>query len=365
MRAVARGALALLVVLWVVPTLGLLLTSLRTPDQIAQSGWWRAASPVMLAGFVRTGAATEPLAGGWVAAGSVLAPEQSLIGWGVDARTPDAFRPGETADLGQGRRLSVLADGRYTLWTPERTDADRGTRIFITTRSPPRLKLDNYARVIGAEGLGRAVLNTMTVTIPATVLPIAIAAFAAYALAWMELPGKSLLIAALLCLMAMPLQLALIPLLKLHGILGIGKSYVGIWLAHTGFGLPLMVYLLHGYMLRLPTAIIASARLDGASELRIFARIVLPLCAPALAALAALQFLWVWNDLLVALVFLGNRPDQLVLTGALRDMLGSRGGAWNILAASAFVSMLIPLAVFVLMQKYLMRGMLTGAVKGG
>ena len=164
-------------------------------------------------------------------------------------------------------------------------------------------------------------------------------------------------------LLVVPLQLALIPLLKLHNDIGLGKGYLGIWLAHTGFGLPLAIYLLRNYMVGLPKEIIESARVDGASDFQIFRKIILPLSFPALASFAIFQFLWVWNDLLVATVFLGNRSSELVMTGVLRELLGSRGGNWEILAASAFVSIAVPLLVFFAMQKYLVRGLLSGSVK--
>ncbi len=216
-----------------------------------------------------------------------------------------------------------------------------------------------------AQGLGRAFLNTLTVTVPATVIPILIAAFAAYALAWMRFPGRALILAGVVGLLVVPLQMTLIPLLQFHNSIGLGKGYLGIWLAHTAFGLPLAIYLLRNYIAALPREIIESARVDGATEFDIFRRIVLPLSFPALASFAIFQFLWVWNDLLVATVFLGNAPGQLVMTGVLRELLGSRGGEWEILAASAFVSIAVPLVVFFGLQRYLVRGLLAGAVKGG
>ncbi|MBP9952440.1 MAG: carbohydrate ABC transporter permease, partial [Cypionkella sp.] len=228
---------------------------------------------------------------------------------------------------------------------------------------PAKFTVSNYGRVLGAEGIGRAFLNTMTVSIPATVIPILVAAFAAYALAWMEFPGRALIIAGIVGLLVVPLQLALIPLLKLHNEIGIGKSYMGIWLAHTGFGLPLAVYLLRNYMVGLPREIIESARVDGATDFNIFLKIILPLSFPALASFAIFQFLWTWNDLLVALVFLGNSADQLVMTGQLKNLMGSRGGDWEILATSAFVTIAVPLVVFFALQKYLVRGLLAGSVK--
>lgn len=360
-------AAALLVLLWTIPTFGLLVSSFRDRDQIAASGWWRAPFASSASSFVRAGAAPDQLQEGdlWVISGTVLEKGQALSTWGINSREPEAFHPGDTATLKDGQELTVAENGDYRLTSPTAFTETRGMRIFVTTTTPPRFTTDNYARVIGAEGLGQAFLNTMTVTIPATVIPILIAAFAAYALAWMEFPGRALIIAAVVGLLVVPLQLALIPLLRFHNEIGLGKGYMGIWLAHTGFGLPLAIYLLRNYMVGLPREIIESARVDGATEFQIFRRIILPLSFPALASFAIFQFLWVWNDLLVATVFLGNRRDQLVMTGVLRELMGSRGGDWEILAASAFISIAVPLLVFFAMQKYLVRGLLAGSVKGG
>lgn len=360
-------AAAALVLLWTIPTLGLLVSSFRDRDQIITSGWWRAAFSATASTFVRAGTAADQIREGdlFVISGNVLPPEAELKSWGVTSKAPSAYQPGETADLKNGQQLTVLENGDYRLTSPTAFTEGRGMRIFVTTLAPPRLTTENYARVITAEGIGRAFLNTMTVTIPATIIPILIAAFAAYALAWMRFPGRALLVAVIVGLLVVPLQLALIPLLKLHNQIGLDQSYLGIWLAHTGFGLPLAIYLLRNYMVGLPREIIESARVDGATEFQIFRRIVLPLSFPALASFAIFQFLWVWNDLLVATVFLGNSTDTQVMTGALRALLGSRGGDWEILAASAFVSIAVPLFVFFALQKYLVRGLLAGSVKGG
>ncbi|KQB17204.1 carbohydrate ABC transporter permease [Rhodobacter capsulatus] len=360
-------AAAALVLLWTIPTLGLLVSSFRDRDQIITSGWWRAAFSATATDFVRAGTAADKNREGdvFVISRNVLPPKAELKSWGVSSKAPAAYAPGETAELKDGQRLTVAENGDYRLTSPTAFAEGRGMRIFVTTVAPPRLTTENYARVITAEGIGRAFLNTMTVTIPATVIPILIAAFAAYALAWMRFPGRALLVAVIVGLLVVPLQLALIPLLKLHNQIGLNQSYLGIWLAHTGFGLPLAIYLLRNYMVGLPREIIESARVDGATEFQIFRRIVLPLSFPALASFAIFQFLWVWNDLLVATVFLGNSTDTQVMTGALRALLGSRGGDWEILAASAFVSIAVPLFVFFALQKYLVRGLLAGSVKGG
>lgn len=354
-----------LVVLWTIPTFGLLVSSVRNADQIASSGWWQALFPATQNLIVRAAPAESQAeeAGKFVLAGNALEGSSGTVSaFGTSSREPTAFAPGDVADLGDGQTLSVAPDGSYRIESPTRFEG-RSPRIFVTARTPPSFTSDNYAKVIGAEGLGRAFLNTMTVTIPATVIPILIAAFAAYALAWMEFPGRALLIAAVVGLLVVPLQMALIPLLKLHNAIGIGKDYLGIWLAHTGFGLPMAIYLLRNYMVGLPREIIESARVDGATDFQIFLKIILPLSFPALASFAIFQFLWTWNDLLVATVFLGNTESQLVMTGVLRELLGSKGGEWEILAASAFLSILVPLIVFFAMQKYLVRGLLAGSVK--
>lgn len=358
-----HGAVLALVLLWTLPTMGLLVSSFRDRDQIATSGWWQAMFSSQQNIVHRVGNGQHRQGDFWVITGSVLKGAAGRVtAFGVNARAPAAFQPGVVARIGAEVTAIVATDGRYILTSPKRFEG-RNPRLFATTVTPPSFTLKNYERVLFAEGLGRAFLNTLTVTIPATVIPILIAAFAAYALAWMEFPGRAILIAGIIGLLVVPLQLSLIPLLKLHNQLGIGKEYIGIWLAHSGFGLPLAIYLLRNYMVGLPREIIESARVDGATDLQIFLKIILPLSFPALASFAIFQFLWTWNDLLVATVFLGNTTDQLVMTGLLRELMGSRGGDWEILAASAFVSIFVPLLVFFGMQKYLVRGLLAGSTK--
>jgi alpha-glucoside transport system permease protein len=293
---------------------------------------------------------------------------REISAWGASSRAIDAYQPDEVADLGKGETLTVTARGDYEWRGTADQIEGRGARIFVTVSAPPDFTLGNYQNVLfdpsNREGMSKAFFNTLTVTIPATIIPILIAAFAAYALAWMEFPGRALLIAAVVGLLVVPLQLALIPLLKLHNDIGIGKGYLGVWLAHTGFGLPLAIYLLRNYMVGLPREVIENARVDGATEFQIFTRIILPLSFPALASFAIFQFLWTWNDLLVAMVFLiDSSGETTVMTRQLVEMMGTRGGDWEILATSAFVSIAVPLAVFFSLQRYLVRGLLAGSVK--
>ena len=359
----------LLVALWVLPTFGLLVSSFRSGDQISTSGWWRALSTQeQQLPAIRVAGDEVQKDGAFVIEGQLFDSAGAVVSaWGTSSKAPTAFAAGDSATLEGGQTLTVQADGSYVL-SSTATMADlRLPRVFSTAATPPEATLNNYRTVLfnpsAGQSVGQAFLNTMTVAIPATIIPILIAAFAAYALAWMDFPGRALLVAAVVGLLVVPLQLALIPLLQFHNAIGIGKGYLGIWLAHTGFGLPLAIYLLRNYMVGLPRDIIENAKVDGASDFQIFTRIILPLSFPALASFAIFQFLWTWNDLLVALVFLGTGDDQLVLTGSLVNLMGSRGGDWEILSASAFVSIAVPLAVFFVMQKYLVRGLLAGSVK--
>lgn len=362
-------SVVVLVLLWLFPTVGLLVSSFRTADQIAGSGWWSAlATQERQVPAVRV-EGTEVQEGDLFVISGELFPSASanVSAWGTSSREPEAYEPGQVAELGDGQTLTVSETGAYKLTSPTSLADQRLPRIFSTAATPPEFTLDNYRNVLfsstAAAGVGQSFINTLTVAIPATIIPILVAAFAAYALAWMEFPGRALLVAFIVGLLVVPLQLALIPLLQFHNAIGIGKGYLGVWLAHTGFGLPLAIYLLRNYMVGLPRDIIECAKVDGATDFQIFTKIVLPLSFPALASFAIFQFLWTWNDLLVALVFLGTDDNKLVLTARLVNLLGSRGGQWEILASSAFVSIAVPLLVFFTMQRYLVRGLLAGSVK--
>lgn len=224
--------------------------------------------------------------------------------------------------------------------------------------------LENYATVLAAEGMGQAFLNSLAIAIPATVIPIAIAAYAAYAFSWMDFPGRQLLFIIVVGLLVVPLQMTLIPILRVYNVLGLSGTFLGVWLAHTGYGMPLGIYLLRNYIGSLPRDLIEAAAVDGASHLTTFTRLIVPLSMPAIASFAVFQFLWVWNDLLVALVYLGGTPDVAPVTLRLTNMVGSRGQDWHILTAGAFITMTVPLLVFFALQRYFVRGILAGSVKG-
>lgn len=367
--------LLVLVVLWTLPTLGLLVSSVRDKDQLSVSGWWSALTTTERTDQARTGAADMQVQenGQFVIAGDLFdgdAAGRQIQFFGVTNNTFGDNKAGDTITLRDGTALTVNADGSYRWVSEEQFDTNRGQRVLYVAATPPRFTLENYEEVLESEGIGRSFINSFTVTIPATIIPILIAAFAAYALAWMQFPGRGVLVAVVVGLLVVPLQMSLIPILRLYnGVMPLfgaeSKSYLGIWLAHTGFGLPLAIYLLRNYMASLPKEIMESARMDGASHFHIFTTMVLPLSFPALASFAIFQFLWVWNDLLVATVFLGNNDRQLVLTGRLRELIGSRGDNWEILTSGAFISIIVPLVVFFALQRYFVRGMLAGSVKGG
>ena len=372
-NGIVHAAVLILVIIWVLPTFGLLVSSVRDKDLLAVSGWWTALTTTERNEVGRASPPEDQAEEGnqYVISGTLFEPESGaeVVRFGVSIQQPEAFQAGDTAELRNGGTVTITSDGSYTLSSPEPFEGSRGQRLFYTAAFPPDFTLQNYQEVLNSEGMGQSFLNSLTVAVPATIIPILIAAYAAYALAWMKFPGRALLLALVVGLLVVPLQMSLIPLLKLYNevgeIFGVpAKTYVGIWLAHTGFGMPLAIYLLRNYMRGLPGEIMESARIDGASDFDIFVRIILPLSMPALAAFSIFQFLWVWNDLLVAMVFLGNSEDQLVLTGRLRELLGSRGGNWEILTASAFISIVVPVAVFFALQRFLVRGLLAGSVKG-
>ncbi len=266
-----------LMVVWLIPTIGLLVNSFRPPEALTQSGWW--------------------------------------------------------------------------------------TAIF----SPSQFTLDNYAHVLAQQNISAGFVNSLFISIPATVIPIMVAAFAAYAFAWMRFPGRDLLFIAVVGLLVVPLQSTFIPILQLYGPKGfnIAGSFLAVWLAHTGYGLPFAIFLLRNFMGELPREVFESAAIDGASPVTAFFRLALPMTIPAIAALAIFQFLFVWNDLLVVLVYVGaQNPDNAPLTIVVSNLVSSLGGGWQYLAAAAFVTMAVPLAVFLGLQRYFVRGIVGGSVKG-
>ncbi|MFL5651704.1 MAG: carbohydrate ABC transporter permease, partial [Chloroflexota bacterium] len=238
-----------------------------------------------------------------------------------------------------------------------------------TALTPPwQFTFENYEYVLGRSGIDTAFINSFLITVPATVLVVMVAAFAAYAFAWMNFPGRNILFVIVVGLLVVPLQITLIPVLtlfkefqpfgfKLNG------TILAVWLAHCGYGLPFAIYLLRNYFGGLPREVFESAAIDGASQSTSFFRLAVPMSVPALASLIIFQFLWVWNDLLVALVFLGPGADVRVMPTALFNLLGAYGGAWHLLTAGAFLTMIVPLTVFLLLQRAFVRGILAGSVK--
>ncbi|MFZ1039905.1 MAG: carbohydrate ABC transporter permease [Anaerolineales bacterium] len=350
-----NGSLAIICLLWTIPTLGLLISSFRDRIDISNSGWW------------------------------AVFPHQEWIS--VEKITPaptvDRYSPmtlgGITATFEQFD-AGINQDGKKYIWIGNRRigylDVEQYQWTVDTT-----FTLENYKQVLASgqytaklangttdtnqgSDMASGFLNSIAVTIPATVIPIAIAAFAAYGFAWIKFPGRKMLFALVVGLLVVPLQISLIPLLQNFVALHLNGTFLSVWLAHTGFGLPLATYLLFNYISELPRDIFEAAHVDGASHFKIFTNLVLPLSVPALASFAIFQFLWVWNDYLVALVFLGGGAQNQVLTQRLANLVGSFGQNWELLTAAAFFSMAVPLIVFFSLQRYFVRGLLAGSVKG-
>ncbi|MCA1647070.1 MAG: carbohydrate ABC transporter permease [Chloroflexi bacterium] len=273
-RAPLHLAIVLLCLVWIIPTLGLFVSSFRPANLVANSGWWTALTP------------------------------------------------------------------------------------------PFEFTVANYQRVLTSSNLGTAFFNSLFISIPATVIPIMLAAFAAYAFAWMSFPGREWIFLAVVALLVIPLQMTLIPILKLFTALGITGTFLAIWLAHTGYGLPFAIYLLRNFFGGLPRDMFESAYIDGAGQWTVFFLLVLPTSVPAIASLAIFQFLWVWNDLLVALIYLGGTPRVAPLSVSVANLVTSQGQNWELLTSAAFLSMALPLVVFFALQRYFARGILAGSVKG-
>lgn len=388
-----------MVVVWLVPTLGVFVTSFRSRQAVRESGWWTALSRPPTPGGQEYGAACASCHG---ADGKLVAPadlsDADVVGeytktnrllkmlreeingqphvqdpeWQAllqdKSRTKEALE--KLAPVGQ--YLAALSGSGqavdYGLTTNNWLDALVGYKGTVTYQQDCATGVSesgkfkcNASDLLNPEGMARAFLNSLLVTVPATILPILFAAFAAYAFAWLDFRGRTWMFALLVGLQIVPLQMTLVPIAQLYSKLGLESSFLGIWLFHTGFGLPYAIYLLRNFLGGLPRDLFESIYLDGANHWTAFWNLALPLSVPAIASLGIFQFLWVWNDLLVAIILLPGNP---VLTYQITNLIDPRGGNWHLLTAAAFLSMIIPMLVFLAFQRYFVRGLLAGAVKG-
>ena len=389
----------LMVVVWLLPTLGVFVTSFRSRQAVRESGWWAALSkpaspgqdsyetacaschgadgkaiptadlsvPDVVADYLKTNRLLPLLREEVEGQSHVQDPEwQALV--------EDKSRTKEALDAlaSISRYLGTLSgSGRAAesgLTPSNWIDALVGYKGTTTYQQDCATGVSESGKfkcdasdLLNPEGMARAFLNSLLVTIPATILPILFAAFAAYAFAWLDFRGRTWMFALLVGLQIVPLQMTLVPIAQLYSRLGLESSFLGIWLFHTGFGLPYAIYLLRNFLGGLPRDLFESIYLDGANHWVAFWQLALPLSVPAIASLAIFQFLWVWNDLLVAIILLPGNP---VLTYQITNLIDPKGGNWHLLTAAAFLSMIIPMVVFLGFQRYFVRGLLAGSVKG-
>jgi alpha-glucoside transport system permease protein len=357
---VVNGSLALLVLVWTIPTLGLLVSSFRLRTDIQSTGWWY----ILPHREWETVATSDPKALG-------LDPNSVMTVEGATG-TFEELRAGiESADgktrvtwVGNKRLGTIEVQKQAWVWPWDWTYTLDNYKQVLFGAGVEAKNPDGTTELLPGQDMSQAFLNSLAVSIPSTVIPILIAAFAAYAFAWMSFPGRRLLFILVVGLLVVPLQIALVPILRDYNALGLNGTFLAVWLAHTGFGLALATYLLFNYIRTLPRETLESAFIDGASHFTIFQKLILPLSVPALASFAIFQFLWVWNDYLVALTFLGVDPSYKVLTQRLADLTGTFGNQWQLLTAGAFVTMILPMVVFFSLQRYFVRGLLAGSVKG-
>ena len=369
----AQLLLLLFVIIWIAPTFGLFISSFRDKDQLAISGWWTSLITTEINEIHRTKGKNDQIneGGYYIIKGNLFNNElgKKVISFGVTSKNINEFELGEIATLKDKSKITVYENGNYEWKSEKEFKKKKGRRIFITALSPPNFSLNNYKEVLFKEGLGQAFLNTIAVALPSTLIPLIICSFFAYSLVWMNFFGRDILLATIIASLVVPLQMSLIPILSIYNDLGAllgieAKSFPGVWMAHTGFGLASTTFLLWNFLKSLPKEMMEAAKVDGATHYDVFIRIVIPLSLPAFASIFILQFLWVWNDLLVGLVFLDKHPSEIILTAKLKELLGSRGENWEILTTGAFISMTVPLFIFFSLQRYFIRGLVAGSVKG-
>ena len=369
----AQLLLLLFVIIWITPTFGLFVSSFRDKDHLAISGWWTALTTTEVNEIHRTNGKEKQIKenGYYVIKDNLFnnVVGKKISSFGITSKNINEFVVGNTVVLKDKSQITVYENGDYEWKSEKEFRKKKGRRIFVTATSPPSFTLNNYREVLFKEGLGQAFLNTIAVALPSTLIPLIICSFFAYSLTWMNFFGRDIILATIIASLVVPLQMSLIPILTIYNDFGAlfgiaAKSFPGVWLAHTGFGLASTTFLLWNFIKSLPNEMMEAAKVDGATHYDIFIKIVLPLSIPAFASIFILQFLWVWNDLLVGLVFLDKHPSEIILTAKLKELLGSRGENWEILTTGAFISMTIPLFIFFSLLRYFFRGLVAGSVKG-
>jgi alpha-glucoside transport system permease protein len=385
-----------LIVIWFIPTFGVFVSSFRSREAVRTSGWWTVfqkqpvvgeaeynefcaschgtdgseipeadlSDPAVVENYPRSNRLLaylkKPLQNGEPHVQDPSLPENPNEA--LELLAPILDYMGTLSGSGGSQEVAALSLRNYA----DALVGYKGTQDYLTDCEEgvesTLAKFDcNLSDIIKPEGMGRAFINTLIVTIVASVLPILFAAFAAYAFAWMDFPGRMWIFALLVGLQIIPLQMALVPISQLYARVGLANTFWGIWIFHTAFGLPYAIYLMRNFLGSLPREIFESVYIDGASHWTAFWKLAMPLSIPAIASLAIFQFIWIWNDFLVAKIFLTGKP---VLTVQITNLIDPRGGNWHIMTGAAFLSFIVPMIVFFGLQRFFVRGLTAGSVKG-
>lgn len=354
-KIIVNLVLALICLIWVIPSLGLLVSSFKSADDISAIPWWHSLPHKAYETVEIIKLSEDSLSGKEVNVEGLIVTDSKL-------RTGVVLEDGKRLVWENKKALEIgLQEKKWTIFTDYTLE---NYKQVIAGNTVEVKDADGGVRTVRGSGLLDAFTNTLAVAVPGTFIPLIFATFTAYGLAWTKFHGKNVVFGIIVVLLVFPSQVALVPVYRDFMAIGIAGTYLSVWLVHSAFGLPLLTFFMYNYIRQLPSSIFESAFIDGATHFKIFIRLIVPLSVPAILSIGIFQFNWVWNDYLTNLIFLGGMGKNEVLSMRLATMIGARGENWHLLTSGAIISMILPLTIFFVMQKYFVKGMLGGAVKG-